>query len=899
MLREGLARPLTLISAPAGFGKTTLLSEWCASEAGSAYPLAWLSLDADDNDPSRFLTYVIAALQTVRRETGAAALAALRTQPPPPPETLLKALLPDLGLCPGPFALALDDYQAIADQAVHRLVRFLLEHMPPQMHLILLTRLDPPLPLARLRAGGQLAEIRMQGLRFLPEEAAAFLNGAMGLDLSAADVTALDARTEGWIAGLQLAAFSLRQQADRHAFVAAFAGDDRYIMDYLLEEVLHRQSQNVQDFLLKTSILDRLCAALCEAVTGAADSREILAHLEQANLFVVPLDNRRHWYRYHQLFADLLRRRLQQTVTPPQLAELTHLACAWYGREGLVAEAISLALAAREFEQAADLLERHVLEVFFRGETRLVHSWLKALPEAVIRSRALLCAAYANTIAHTGLFQPSALEQTAAWLDCAQAVLIPDRAAAGARQGGDPARDFIALSRAYLALWQGAPPATVIELARQALAGLPTAEGSDGDSNSLRLRAGLTNNLGISYLALGDEEAASQAFEQAERIGKASGDLLNAYSAVGSRCRILRRHGQLHEAAALCRDALGGSEEALQTPGQAVPYVGVVYVALGRIQYEWNDLESAEPALVRGVGLGELAASRDYQLEGCLALARLKQARADPVGATRVLDQLEAGPARIISAVAACRARLHLARAAEDPRSLAKALDWARGRSLDDPDSGQHGTEALTLARVLLASSSWAVRPPPSAASDLERVLRFLEAQIRAAEASGWTERLVEALILQSLGRQAGDETEAALEALQRALALAAPGSYIRTFADEGLPMQRLLARLKVEDPMLREYQGRLLAACGAAEALSASGAGLQPLVDPLSARELEVLRLLADGASNADIARKLVISLNTTKKHITHIFEKLGVTDRGDAARRGKELGLVLPPRS
>ncbi len=888
LLTEGLTRPLTLISAPAGFGKTTLFSEWCASEAGRTFPLAWLSLDNGDNDPARFLTYLIGALRTLRPGIGEAALAALQSQQPPPIHTLLIALVNDVTVIPGPFGLALDDYQAITSQAVHEAVQFLLDHLPPHMHLVLLTRADPPLLLARLRARDQLTEIRMLSLRFLPEEAAAFLNDAMGLGLSPADVSALEARTEGWIAGLQLAAFSLRQQADKHAFVAAFAGDDRYVMDYLLEEVLHRQPADLQAFLLKTSILDRLCAPLCQAVTGAADSQAILTRLEGANLFVVPMDSQRHWYRYHQLFADLLRRRLQQAVGLPGMTALYQQACAWYESQGLIVEALSQALVARDFEHAAALLERHVLEVFFRGETMLVHNWLKALPESALRPRPLLCAMYANTIAHAGLFQAPALQLTETWLQAALAAL--PAAGPDDRPELDLARDFVALSRAYLAFWRGDPLPTVIDLARQALAGLPAAGQVPPDSNYLRLRSGLHNNLGLSHLALGDEEAAGRAFVQAREIGEACGDLLNACSAASSQSRILRRHGRLPEAAALCRDVLGSPGIRHLPGGQPVPYTGVIYVALGRILLEWNDLAAAEPALVKGIELGQLVASPDNQLESRLALARLKLARQDLAGALGLLDSIEAGSPKAAASVAASRARLYLAGAGQDAQYLEKALDWARGRRLSDPDSSWLGGEALTLVRALIAAS----RPSPAVPRDLDPVLRFLDGQLRAAQAAGWVERMIELLALRALACRACDETAAALESLERALVLARPGGYVRIFVDEGLPMQQLLSRLKVEDPGLKDYQGRLLAAGAAMKAVSALPFSPQPLIDPLSGRELEVLRLLAGGASNAEIARQLVITLNTTKKHVTHIFEKLGVEDRGEAARRARDLGLV-----
>ncbi len=410
LVSEGLTRPLTLISAPAGFGKSTLLCEWHHSPAGKDYPLAWVSLDPEDNEPSRFLLYLVAALGTLKDGLAEPFLAALQSQQPAPAKAILTSLLNDLHSLQVPFALVLDDYHHITSPVVHELLQFLLDGLPPCMHLVLLTRADPPLPLARLRARNQLAEIRLTGLRFQPEETASFLNDMMRLGLSPEDISALEARTEGWIAGLQLAAVSLQEQADKHAFVTAFAGDDRYVMDYLLEEVLQRQPAKIQAFLLETSILERLNGPLCAAITGEPDSHNILDHLEQANLFVLALDNRRYWYRYHALFADLLRHRLRQLYSQPEWMEVYRRACTWYENENLIEEAVSLAFSAPAPELAAELLEKHALSVFYRGETLLVHRWLQALPEALLRKKAILCALYANTLGHAAMHQLGALE---------------------------------------------------------------------------------------------------------------------------------------------------------------------------------------------------------------------------------------------------------------------------------------------------------------------------------------------------------------------------------------------------------------------------------------------------------------------------------------------------------
>ncbi len=896
-----LGHSLILVAAPAGFGKTTLVADWLSTLIpDSPLPLgegkgvravraAWLSLDKDDNDPALFWRYVIAALQTVDETLGRGVQAALETPfqapQPLPLESLVAALINDLAAVPTPIIFVLDDYHVIDAELIHTSLSYFLDHLPSHVRLVIATRVDPPLALSRRRSRAQLTEARTPDLRFTVAEAGEFLNTLMGLNLPAEDVTSLENRTEGWIAGLQLAALSLRQQADRHAFVTTFAGDDRYVADYLLEEILHHQPPHIQTFLLQTSILERLCGPLCEALTGEANSQDILTYLEQANLFIVPLDNRRFWYRYHHLFADLLRRRLRQALEAPAWTALYRRASDWYEREGFIAEAVSQALAAPDFEYAADLLERHVLTVFFRSETMQVHNWLRALPETVLRAHALLCAVYANTIAHAGFIQPEALELTADWLRQAEQALAaapPRQAMPGSADepGYDLARSFIALSHAYLATWRRDAPQTVIELTLHALAGLPPADEAQIDPNYLRLRSGLNNNLGMSYLTLGNEEAALSAYARARRIGEVCGDLLNTYAAIGNQTYILRRHGRLSEAAALCREALDTAGEA----GQRIPYIGLIYGVLGQILLEWNDLPAAERALVKGLELSQLVAGAYTQATGRVALAYLRQARGEAAAALETLDQAEQCLPSAATYIAVYRVRLWLMQG-----MLEAAMRWAQGRQLADARE----IEGLTLARVLIAQH----RATPSA--DLGPLLRFLDSQLQSAEASGWVERAIELLILQALARQAHNDVAGALASLQRALALAQPSGYGRLFVDEGQSMRALLRRLEIRDQRLKTYVQRLLASFELSPTPTSSLhppiSNLQPLlVEPLSARELEVLRLVAAGDSNADIARKLVITLNTTKKHVTHIFEKLGTTNRADAAARARELGLM-----
>jgi len=877
---------LILVSAPAGFGKTTLVADWLRRSGRKA---AWLSLDKDDNNPARFWRYVIAALQTVDAALGQTALAALAAPQLPPLESLLASLINDLSGLTWPIILVLDDYHFIETEAIHNSLTFFLDHLPVQLCLVITTRVNPPLALSRLRGRAQLTEARTADLRFSTEEAGAFLNIANNLNLPEEDIASLENRTEGWIVGLQLAALSLRLQADRRAFVAAFAGDDHYVADYLLEEVLQHQSPEMQTFLIQTSILDRLCGPLCETVTGREDCQGILDRLEQANLFVVPLDNRRYWYRYHHLFADLLRRRLHQAMTHPEWMALYRRACAWYEQEGLVVEAISQALTVSDFEYAADLLDKYVLSVFYRSETMLVHQWLKSLPEDVIRARPLLCAVYANILAHMVGFRGQPLQQAESWLQFAEQALAnvtsPTRPST-IRPDSDIARRFIDLSHAYFALWRNEAPQKVISLAQHALSGLPDADDITIDPNYLRFHSGLNCNLGISYLNLGDETAANLAFDRARKIGEKCGDLLNASAAVANQSDILRRHGRLHEAFALCREALESFRGPGKRPDFSIPFVGIIHVTLGQVYLEWNSLDEAESTLMQGLELSKLTSGANINLMAYISLARLKQARGDYDSALTLLDQVEQKRTEINTLVDALRVRLRMFQG-----NLAVAAKWANGRHfLDVIDN-----DALTLVRVSIALHRSGFLDSHNSLPTLDSTIKYLENKVKALENTTWVELTIELLMFHALACQARNDITTAMSSLQKVLTIAEPGGYIRLFLDEGAPMRLLLAKLKNSGGTPQAYINMLLSAFAGEVMVLPTIYGSESLSEPLSAREMEVLRLLAAGCSNADIASKLVISLNTTKKHISHIFEKLAVTNRADAVARARELGLVV----
>ncbi|MGB8984073.1 MAG: hypothetical protein WCC12_19545, partial [Anaerolineales bacterium] len=719
-LNLGLVRHLTLMSAPAGYGKTTVVSTWAA---GSGDPVAWLTLDAGDNDPLRFWRYLDAALQTVDSCLGDAFRPALFSAQPPELEQIIIGLLNDIAACKRKLILVIEDYHVIENAEIHAGVNFLLDNIPPQLHIIITTRSDPPLRLGLRRGRGQISEIRSVDLRFTPDETAAFINHTMRLALAEEDVLSLVQRTEGWIAGLQLAALSLQQQNDKHAFVAAFAGDDRYVMDYLIEEVLQRQSMDLQTFLLKTSVLERLSGSLCEAVTEQSDSQSILDQLEQANLFVTPLDNRRVWYRYHPLFAELLRHRLHRILPPPDCVELIRRACAWYVNEGLIVEAISQAFASLEYPLAVQLLEQYVVEIFFSSETMLVHHWLKSLPEEVLLQSPLLCTVFANTCAHAGTFQQAALQQTERWLDAAEKGLAISHSV---HTTDALTRGFIGLSRAYLSLWRGDPPQTTIEVACRALADLPPEEPSPSDRNFERLRSGLTNNLGISYTALGDEVSALQAFSETQRIGEACGDWLNWYTAVANQSMILSHQGRLAEALAVCMNALTATSRRDGESERLVPYAAVLYQMMGQIHLEWNELEKAEAALQKCLDLSRFMAAGDWQANSFTALSRLQWARGDLAQAFAVLNQVTSESPRAGIAIATWQTRLSLVHSVEHPDAMNQAFSWAAERSLQPFEPYWTSFETLTLIRVLIAQYRLASPAAPKALPDLQVVQEFL-----------------------------------------------------------------------------------------------------------------------------------------------------------------------------
>ncbi len=881
-LNEGLHRKLTLISAPAGFGKTTLIGEWVA---GCERQAAWLSLDDGDNDPTRFLAYLVAALQTIAPNIGEGVLVALRSPQPPPTESILTVLLNEVTAVGDDFVLVLDDYHVVDAAPVDDALAFVLQHLPPRMHLIIATREDPHLPLARLRARGQLGELRAADLRFTTCEAAEFLKGVMGLSLSAEDIAALEDRTEGWIAGLQLAALSMRGREDVAGFIRAFAGDNRYVVDYLVEEVLQRQPERVRSFLLQTSILERLSGPLCDAVTGQEGSNALLEALERGNLFVVPLDDRRHWFRYHHLFADVLRAHLMQEQ-PGLVSVLHRRASEWYEHNDLPSDAIRHALAAEDFGWAASLVELAALEMLGSGQEDTLFGWLEALPDELVAARPVLSVYYAfASLGHIGLEAAEArLQDAERWLDT-MANTSEQPASSGEmvvvdEDGYRSLPGTIAVARGYIAGARGDVRGTV-KHARRAVDLLP-----EDDHLWCGAAAAL---LGIAYWTSGDLEAAHRSFADGVSHQQMAGHTRFQIAGTHILADIRIAQGRLREAVRTYEQSL----RLVTEQGEPVWGTANLYVGLSELHRERGDLEAAKQHLLSSKELGEHFGLPETRYRWYVAMARVKEAQGDLDGALDLLDEAERqyveSPDPDVRPVAALKTRVWVAQG-----RLTEALAWARERGLSAHDdlSYLREFEHITLARVLLARYK----------SDREEryiheAMGLLERLLKAAEEGGRMGSVIEILVLQALAHEAQGDSPGALVPLERALTLAEPEGYVRIFVDEGLPMARLLYKA-LSQGVESDYIHRLLAAFPVAEPEQTTSSQLRgpesELIEPLSARELEVLQLIAQGLSNRQISERLFLTLSTIKGHNRIIFSKLMVQRRTEAVARARELGLL-----
>jgi len=886
-LNQALHCKLTLISAPAGFGKTTLLSEWLSHfripilDFGLDSPeesiqnpqskiqnrVAWLSLDEEDNDVTRFFTYFIAALQPIDSTIGAALAEVLQSPQPPPIEPLMTTLINQIAAAGAPIILILDAYHVITAQAIHAALTFLLNHMPPTLHLVITSRADPPLPLAKLRGRGQLVEARAADLRFTTPEAEAFLNQTTELNLTAEDVAALEARTEGWIVGLQLAAVSMqgRNPAQTQHFITGFTGTHRYILDYLTDEVLNRQPPNIRSFLLQTSILEQLSAPLCQAVTGQADVRQILEQLEQANLFLIPLDDERRWYRYHHLFVDVLRSRLQQ-AQPELVDQLHRRAAEWYRQqaadlenEELISNAVHHALAGSHWEYAAGLVEPIFFPMLMRGQQFTVKRWLETFPTDELHTRPQLCLHYAWVLLFTGR------------VDSYQSPLqIAERI--WRSENNQPKLGQVFNIQANVARLRG-DTARTIELAQQALACLPEEDLFQRSISAMALGAG--------YVSTGRVTEAEEMLTQAGNLSRLTGNLLVQLIAMNRLGDVQVMQGQLHRAAQTYA-------EVLELAGERPLWQRVeAHIALGRLHRQWNNLDAAQTHLQQGLELAHQTRRDVYLSRGYVALGQLRQARGQVEQAAEAFEQAVAaaqqfGHANAVGYARANQVRLWLAADRPDFEAIAR---WQAKHKLspDDPPAYERETEHLVLARLLLAQNE-----PHTAESLLNRLLA-------AAELAGRVDSQIKILALQALAHRAQGQPDRALSTLERALALARPGGYLRVFVDEGeviIGLLRQLAKQPLEQETAQTQLADILAAMG--QPVEPAAPAAQPLIEPLTGREFEVLQLIANGASNRDIGQELVISVHTVKKHVSNIFGKLGVNSRTEALAQAQALDLI-----
>lgn len=880
-LNAGLAGAVTLAAAPAGFGKTTLIAAWAR---GTERPVAWLSLDEQDNDPARFLAYVSAALQPVLAgvdETFAASESPLPMLPgmqKRPLDAMLGPLINGINRAPEPFILVLDDYHAIKEQQVHDLLAFLLAHLPPTLHLVITSRADPPLPLARLRGQGVLNEIRQEDLGFTLEETADFFRRVPGLDLTEADLRRLNRRTEGWPAGLQMAAVSLRRQADPAAFIQAFSGSNRYILDYLMEEVLAQQTAGIQQFLLCTAVLERLTTPLCTYILQAAPAAEnapddsgegdsaVLEILDGANLFLVPLDDQRQWYRYHRLFADLLRQRLRQTAA--HLIPVLHArARDWFWQEGWVEDAVAHALQASDDQEAARLVEAAAEGILQKSRLYTLLGWVASLPDEQVRARRRLSLYHAWALFLAGApFEEVELH-------------LPQAAPGNADEEAPPAEVLI---HGFVAAMRGQMEAAR-QLAQRAL------EGLDEQDHFWRSMA-----IWVLSIAYHDPTTGppveGMTWQETARIARESGNLLVLISAMCEQAHTRKRLGHLHEARDIFAQAL-----ALAAPGGGppLPVAGEALMGMAEIDLEWNDLQSAAALLDEG-----LARTREWRevamLPGCFQLARLHEARGEQEEAERVLrdaarlavlfDATEIDDA----VVAAYQARLWIRQG-----RLPLAQAWVGARGLPGPGSPPQEAvvekqyAALRPFEELILARLWLAQGELNAAADLlARLLLIFKA---------WqhTRLILETLLLSAQVFAARGEKDQAAAALEEALVLGEPGAYRRIFADEGQALLPLLAHLRASGYEANAYLVRLLEACGEAPHTPA-GAPPQPLVEPLSERELEIVALIAEGLSNREIGQQLFLSLPTVKWHTSNIYGKLGVKNRTTAVAKARELDIL-----
>ncbi len=902
-LNSGLHRKLTLISAPAGFGKTTLVTEWLDNLRGDTQQedptinrIAWLSLDDGDNDPTRFLTYFVAALnqiEGIEATLGKGSLDMLQSPQPPTTEAVLTPLINEITAIPDQVFLVLDDYHLIDAQPVHDTLNFLLENLPSHLHLVIATREDPLLPLSRLRAREQLTELRAADLRFSSTEAAEFLNHIMGLTLSKEDIASLEIRTEGWIAGLQLAALALQGtissqgQADISKLIQSFTGTNRLVLDYLIEEVLSQQSEDIQTFLLQTALLERLNSSLCNTLTGSGNSQAILEMLDRANLFIVPLDNERRWYRYHHLFADLLRQRLSH-IQPEQVDTLHQRASEWYEQHGFMDDAIEHVLVIEDFDRAAYLIDQHADTLWQHGEHRKLPRLLDKVPIELIYFKPQLCVFHAWYS-----FIHGQQEMTKQCLQAAERALDINSdpfTEAGQQQQAqlsDPQKELllgrIAAIRAFMDSFRGDVPG-LIQHSRQALEYLPERE---------RIWRSITAlTLGDMYGFIGDMPASYEARFEAYRACRTAGDTYYTMLASSKLAITLRAQGRLQQTLDLCEEQIQAAREFGYSQS---PLNGFLLVLLGEALAEINDLDKALDLVVKGIDITEHRGNLVFVGWGYVSLIRIQFSKGDLAAVEAIIQKMENMtresnvPAWIMRLMMIWQVRTWLVQS-----NLDAASQWVRDCELSTDVDALPLQEIdffslfdyIVLARILIAQGQ------------LDESIKLLEHLLIVADSGGRIASMIEILMLQALAFQKLSDPTRSMSALKQSLTLAELGGFIRIFVDEGPPMARLLYDA-LSQGISPDYVQRLLAAFPDVEPEQANASKIQTpeaeWIEPLSERELDVLQLIAEGLTNQEIASKLYLSLNTVKAHTRAIYSKLGVNSRTQATARARLLGLLI----
>jgi len=890
-LNHSLQRKLTLISAPAGFGKTTLVTDWLQTQGddvSSPFLLGWLSLDEGDNDVVRFLTYLINAfnrIQGLETEIGVGALQMLQSPQPPQPETTLIAVINEIALVTDKIVLILDDYHLIDSQQVHESLNFLIENLPPQLHLVITTREDPPIPISRLRARGQLNELRAVDLRFTVEETAVFLNQIMGLYLSAADIVTLETRTEGWIAGLQMVAVSMQGSQDVDGFIKSFTGSHRYVLDYLIEEVLEQQTEEIQNFLLQTSILERLNGSLCDALTGGNNSQQVLETLDRANLFIVPLDEERRWYRYHHLFADLLRQRLNTLINFQEIKILHQRASEWYEENEYLVKAVDQAIAAQDYENAIRLILDGVEVIFHTSQLNLLERWWTQLPRDLVAAHPRLSMIYGWTWLSTG--HPDEAEVSLQFVEksLGKEMSILFKKGKNAQKLSPENRAVlaeIAVVRSQVALVRG----DFNQALKLAKLTLPFIENEDlpvFHVPAVESRAVVVFTMGMAHKVRGELKEASKTLLQAADLAYERRNIHLVPIAYGNLATVQMLQGFLNKAEHTCRQGLKIDQELVQ---ERSPASALVQVELGNVLLERNHQEDAFKNLQEALAVASPWNPVEAIVSGYTGLARLRVAQGEWEEAFAALDELaivgKNHAQLVMPVVEAYRAKLW---AAQKDINAIRGWVLSAGLDADGELETYREDEYLFLARAFIAQD------------ETEKAANLLARLLKRAEDAGKLGKVIEILILQGLVYQLRDETEQALAALSKALELAESENYVRIFVDEGPPMARLLYAA-LSQGIAPDYIHELLAAFPVEEPDEIPQLQTQPhksvLFEPLSDRELEVLSLVAAGLTRKEIASQLILSLNTVKTHTRNIYGKLGVNNQMQAVGKARALGLL-----